>query len=128
MHLVLWGRPEASSCDRWPIAELVQSLDVVGFPDCQISERGQGCTDGAEDVRLFRADLRRLAASSTGTVDPGQCRWGQGDDRPGWQQQATQARRGDLQGLRAATIIMAMVKGRRRALQPEREELSYAVL
>ena len=39
------------------IAELIQSLDAVGFSDCQIRERGQGYKDEAEDVRLFRASL-----------------------------------------------------------------------
>ena len=55
--LALWGRPEAISRDRCWIAELMQSLDAVGFPDCHISERGQGYKVGAEDVRLFRAAL-----------------------------------------------------------------------
>lgn len=55
--LALWGGPEAISCDRWRIAELLQSLEAVGIPDCQISERGQGYKNGTEGVRLFRAAL-----------------------------------------------------------------------
>ena len=39
------------------IADLIQSLDAVGFPDCQIRERRQGYKDEVEDVRLFRASL-----------------------------------------------------------------------
>ena len=97
--LALWGAPEAISCDRWRIAELVQSLEAVGFPDCQISERGQGYKDGAEDMRLFRAALLDgQLHSQRGLLNRASVGGGQSDDRPGWQRQVTQARRHDLQG------------------------------
>ena len=52
-----WGPPAAIACDRWRMAELLQSLEAVGFPKCALSARGQGYKDGGEDCRLFKAAL-----------------------------------------------------------------------
>ena len=116
-------------CDRWRIAELVQSLEAVGFPDCQLSDRRQGYKDGDEDVRLFRTALldgklhpqqSLLIRASVGgarvMTDPA------GNSKLHKRGGATC--RDDM----ACAIIMAVAEGRRRAPQTEPEPFSYAVL
>lgn len=127
--LALWGGPETISCDRWRIAEVVQSLEAVGFPHCAISERGQGYMDGAEDVRLFKAALldghlqpqrglliRTSVGGARVMTDPA------GNSKLHKRGGATC--RGDV----ACAIIMAMAESRRRASQPQPEPSSYKVL
>ncbi len=49
-----WGRPVCIVSDRWREGELRQALTDARFPLADLSLRGQGFKDGAEDVRGFR--------------------------------------------------------------------------
>lgn len=50
-----WGRPSIISCDRWRAEELKQVLGIINFPLANLSTRGAGWRDGAQDVRRFQS-------------------------------------------------------------------------
>ena len=50
-----WGKPCAIVADRWREGDLKEALSAINFPFTNLSLRGQGFKDGAEDVRHFRA-------------------------------------------------------------------------
>ncbi len=50
-----WGDPAVIAADRFKDQELLQVLGRSQFPLTNVSFRGQGFKDGAEDVRRFRA-------------------------------------------------------------------------
>ena len=50
-----WGHPAALVCDRWRMAELLQTLEALNFPAAELITRGQGFKDGGADVRAFRS-------------------------------------------------------------------------
>ena len=54
-----WGRPAIIVADRWREGDLREKLEAVGFPSAALVTRGQGYKDGGEDVRAFRAAVKR---------------------------------------------------------------------
>ena len=54
-----WGRPAIIVADRWREGDLREKLEAVGFPPAALVLRGQGYKDGGEDVRAFRAAVKR---------------------------------------------------------------------
>ena len=49
-----WGIPSVIVCDRWREMELIQNLEMIGFPLTDLVTRGMGFKDGADDVRRFQ--------------------------------------------------------------------------
>ena len=49
-----WGSPAAIICDRWRADELLDTLEQMNFPLCDLIVRGMGFLHGGEDVRDFR--------------------------------------------------------------------------
>ena len=49
-----WGKPAVIVSDHWRKGELIQALEKIDAPVSQLSLRGMGFKDGAEDVRAFR--------------------------------------------------------------------------
>ena len=128
-----WGAPGAIVCDRWREKELLQVLEAVKFPRCQLIVRGQGFKDGGADVREFRRAcvddmvtparsllLRAAMAGARVTSDPaGNSKLAKGG----------QGRRSGCRDDAAAAAILAVAEGiRKRKSTAAAPSFNYAII